>query len=86
MYGPLSQQALQDIVDSAEQYKVDGAIYWAFLGCRHTSATIKIIKETLNEIDIPMLTIDCDLVDPTINSREDTRAKIEQFIELLEDR
>ena len=86
MYGPFSQQALTDITDAVEQYKIDGVIYWAFLGCRHTCATIKIIKETLNEIDVPMLTLDCDLVDPTINSEEETRTKIEQFIELLEDR
>ena len=86
MYGPLTKSALQDIVDCAEQYKVDGAIYWAFLGCRHTCATIKIFKETLNEADVPMLTVDCDIFDPTINSREEVNGKLEQFFELLEDR
>jgi benzoyl-CoA reductase/2-hydroxyglutaryl-CoA dehydratase subunit BcrC/BadD/HgdB len=86
MYGPLSQQALQDIVDGAEQYKIDGAVFWAFMGCRHTCATIKVVKETLNEIDVPMLTIDCDIVDPTVNPEEEVREKLEQFFELLEDR
>ncbi len=86
MYGPLGEQALQDIIDCAEQYKVDGAIYWAFMGCRHTCATIKVIKETLSEVDVPMLTIDCDIVDPTINSEEEVREKLEQFFEMLEDR
>jgi benzoyl-CoA reductase/2-hydroxyglutaryl-CoA dehydratase subunit BcrC/BadD/HgdB len=86
MYGPLDQQALDDITESAEQYKTDGAIYWAFMGCRHTCATIKIIKETLSELDVPMLTVDCDIVDPTITSEEEVTGKIEQFFELLEDR
>ena len=86
MYGPLSRESLQDIIDCAKQYKIDGAVYWAFMGCRHTCATIKIVKETLNEIDIPMLTIDCDLVDPTISPEEEVRGKLEQFCELLEDR
>ena len=86
MYGPLSEQTLQDITDGAEQYKIDGAIYWAFMGCRHTCATIKVIKETLSEVDVPMLTVDCDIVDPTINSEEEIRDKLEQFFELLEDR
>jgi benzoyl-CoA reductase/2-hydroxyglutaryl-CoA dehydratase subunit BcrC/BadD/HgdB len=86
MYGPLGEQALQDIVDAAKQYKVDGAVFWAFMGCRHTCATIKIIKETLSEMDIPMLTVDCDIVDPTINSKEEIQQKLEQFFELLEDR
>jgi len=86
MYGPLSEQALQDITDSAEQYQIDGAIYWAFMGCRHTCATVRLIKERLSEIDIPMLTVDCDIVDPTINSEEEIQGKLEQFFELLEDR
>ena len=86
MYGPMTEQALNDITDCAEQYRVDGAIYWAFLGCRHTCATIKLFKDILNEIDVPMLTVDCDIVDPTINSEEEIRGKLEQFFELLEDR
>jgi benzoyl-CoA reductase/2-hydroxyglutaryl-CoA dehydratase subunit BcrC/BadD/HgdB len=86
MYGPLEEEAMQDIITCAEQYKVDGAIYWAFMGCRHTCATIKLFKDILNEVDVPMLTIDCDIVDPTINSEDEIREKMEQFFELLEDR
>ena len=86
MYGPLDSEALQDLVDCAEQYRVDGAIYWAFMGCRHTCATVKLFKDLLNEVDVPVLTIDCDIVDPTINSEEEIRGKLEQFFELLEDR
>ena len=86
MYGPLDEPVLKDIIDCAEQYKVDGAVYWAFIGCRHTCATIRIFKDILTEIDVPMVTIDCDLVDPTINSEEEIRGKLEQFFELLEDR
>lgn len=86
MYGPLGEPALQDIIDCAEQYKVDGAVYWAFMGCRHTCATVRLFKDILNEIDVPMLTVDCDIVDPTINSEEEIRGKLEQFFEMLEDR
>jgi benzoyl-CoA reductase/2-hydroxyglutaryl-CoA dehydratase subunit BcrC/BadD/HgdB len=86
MYGPLKQDMLDDVTDCARRYKVDGAIYYAFIGCRHSCATIKIIKETLNEIDIPMLTMDVDIADPTINNAAEVRQKMEQFFELLEDR
>jgi benzoyl-CoA reductase/2-hydroxyglutaryl-CoA dehydratase subunit BcrC/BadD/HgdB len=86
MYGPLGQEALQDLIDCAEQCRVDGAIYWAFMGCRHTCATVKLFKDLLNEVDVPVLTIDCDIVDPTINSEAEIREKMEQFFELLEDR
>lgn len=86
MYGPLTQRVLDEITQSAKDYKIDGAVYWAFIGCRHTCATIKLVKDTLNKIDIPMLTVDCDLVDPTIGSKEEINEKLEHFFELLEER
>ena len=86
MYGPLDERALNGIVNCAEQYRVDGAIYYADVGCRHTCATIKLFRDVLDRIDVPVLTLDCDVVDPTITSEEDVRNKLEQFFELLEDR
>jgi benzoyl-CoA reductase/2-hydroxyglutaryl-CoA dehydratase subunit BcrC/BadD/HgdB len=86
MYGPLGERTLKEMIDCAKQYKVDGAVYWAFIGCRHTCATVKLFKDILNEIDVPVLTLDCDIVDPTINSEEEIREKLEQFFEMLEDR
>ena len=79
MYGPLDQRALQGIVDCAERYRVDGTIYYADVGCRHTCATIKLFKDVLNGLDVPVLTLDCDVVDPTITSEEEVREKLEQF-------
>ena len=86
MYGPLTEQIISDIVDDARQYRVDGTIYYANNACRHTCATIKLFKDVLNEIDVPMLTLDCDIVDPTMTSKEEMRDKLAQFFELLEDR
>jgi len=86
MYGPFGQNTLSEIAECAPKYKVDGAIYYAFIGCRHSCATIKVVKDLLNEMDIPMLTLDVDIVDPTINNPAEIRQKMEQFFELLEDR
>ena len=86
MYGPLDNRAIDAIRQCAKDYKVDGAVYWADVGCRHSCATIKIFKDVLAEIDIPVLTIDCDVVDPTITSEDEVRGKLEQFFEMLEDR
>jgi hypothetical protein len=33
-----------------------------------------------------MLTVDCDIVDPTVNTPEEIRDKLAQFFEMLEDR
>jgi benzoyl-CoA reductase/2-hydroxyglutaryl-CoA dehydratase subunit BcrC/BadD/HgdB len=85
MYGPMDERALGSIVDCARQYKIDGAIYYADVGCRHTCATIKLFKDTLNKIDVPVLTVDCDVVDPTVTSKDEIREKLEQFFDMLED-
>jgi benzoyl-CoA reductase/2-hydroxyglutaryl-CoA dehydratase subunit BcrC/BadD/HgdB len=86
MYGPMGDPQLNSIIDCAEQYKVDGAIYYADVGCRHSCATIKLFKDTLNSIDVPVLTLDCDVVDATVTSEEEVREKLERFFGLLEDR
>jgi benzoyl-CoA reductase/2-hydroxyglutaryl-CoA dehydratase subunit BcrC/BadD/HgdB len=86
MYGPFGQFTLNEITGCVKKYKVDGAIYYAFIGCRHSCATIKVVKDLLNEMDVPMLTLDVDIVDPTINNPAEVRQKMEQFFELLEDR
>jgi benzoyl-CoA reductase subunit B len=86
MYGPMDNRAINSIMNCAEDYKIDGAIFYADVGCRHSCATIKLFKDVLNDLDIPMLTLDCDVVDPTITSQEELREKMERFFELLEDR
>jgi benzoyl-CoA reductase subunit B len=86
MYGPLDDRAIGSIVRCAEDYKIDGAIYYADIGCRHSCATVKLFKDTLNNIDVPVLTLDCDVVDPTVTTEEEMREKLERFFELLEDR
>ncbi len=86
MYGPMDDRALGSITKCVEDYKVDGAIYYADVGCRHSCATIKLFKDTLNDADVPVLTLDCDVVDPTVTSQEEFREKLERFFELLEDR
>jgi benzoyl-CoA reductase/2-hydroxyglutaryl-CoA dehydratase subunit BcrC/BadD/HgdB len=86
MYGPLDERAIDSITTCAKDYKIDGAIYYADVGCRHSCATIKLFKDILDDLDIPMLTLDCDVLDPTITSEEEIREKLEGFFELLEDR
>lgn len=84
MYGPLDDRALDSITACARDYRVDGAIYYADVGCRHACATIKLFKDRLATMGIPMLTLDCDVVDPRVTSEDEVREKLEQFFELIE--
>lgn len=85
MYGPLDDRILKTVTDSAIQYKVDGAIYYAHIGCRQSAALIKLIKDKLNEIGIPVLILDSDIIDITITPEAELQKKLRQFFELLED-
>ncbi len=86
MWGRMDERIIKAIADNARAYNVDGAICYAHIGCRQASGIIKVLKDVLNEVDVPVLTVDCDILDSTIASEEEIRNKIEQFIELLEDR
>ncbi len=86
MYAPMGDRAITKIRTAAQEFRIDGAIYYADVGCRHTCATIKLFKDILDDMDIPVLTLDCDVVDPTITSQEEIRGKLEGFFELLDDR
>jgi benzoyl-CoA reductase/2-hydroxyglutaryl-CoA dehydratase subunit BcrC/BadD/HgdB len=83
--GPL-KNFVERTLKVAGDYQVDGALYWAHMGCRQTCATIKIIKDALQKEGVPTLVIDCDLADSTCTNEEEIMNKIEQYFELLDDR
>ncbi len=86
MYGPLDDRVVRTVLDCAAQYRVDGAIHYAHIGCRQSAALIKPIKDKLNEVGIPVLILDSDIIDTTITPEEELQKKMRQFFELLEDR
>jgi benzoyl-CoA reductase/2-hydroxyglutaryl-CoA dehydratase subunit BcrC/BadD/HgdB len=74
-----------DAVEEAIDYKAEGAIYWAHIGCRQACATIRSTKDALMEkAGIPTLVIDCDIADPSLTSEEEVRTKLEGFFEIME--
>ncbi len=85
-FGPLDERAINPLLKAVKDYKIDGAVNFTHLGCRQMGPTLRVFKDVLDDIDIPVLNIDCDLVDSTITSADEVRNKLEQFFELLEDR
>ncbi len=86
MFGPLDERALNPVINGVKEYKINGAVNFAHLGCRQMGPTLKIYKDILDEQGIPVLNIDCDLIDATVTTADEVRNKMEQFFELLEDR
>ena len=86
MHGPLDEKIKKLLTNCAIQHKIDGAIHYAHVGCRQSGALIKFMKDALNEIDIPVLVLDCDIIDTTVAPEEEVCQKLKQFFELLEER
>ncbi|MFC1910205.1 2-hydroxyacyl-CoA dehydratase subunit D [Chloroflexota bacterium] len=83
-YGTFKKQTLDSAVANARIYNIDGAIFYAHVGCRQAAGTLKLYKDALNKAGIPLLTLDFDILDPTVASESEIRQKLEQFFELLE--
>jgi hypothetical protein len=85
-YGPLSDRIMTETIKCARDFKVDGALFYAHVGCRQGAALIKTYRDILSKLDIPLFVLDMDLLDQTVTSPDEVKTKIMQFIEILEDR
>ena len=85
-YGPFRKETLTRTVQAARDYRVDGAIFYAHIGCRQAAGTLKPYRDALMDADIPVLILEFDILDETVAPEEDLRKKLEQFFELLEER
>lgn len=84
--GPL-EIMVKDALRICRDYKVDGAVYLTQIGCKQSCGTIRALRDALRkELDLPMLVMDGDIIDPTILPVDQMKAKLEGFFEMLEDR
>ena len=60
--GPVERR-LEVITQLAQEYKIDGAINPAHLGCRQTAGARALFKDALQKIGIPLIHLDVDCVD-----------------------
>jgi benzoyl-CoA reductase/2-hydroxyglutaryl-CoA dehydratase subunit BcrC/BadD/HgdB len=81
--GPLNYW-LEEVVDNARQFKIDGAVQINHIGCKQGSAATRALIDSLKKFDIPTLIIDLDVLDPSVTSKEEIMARFEEFFERLE--
>ncbi|MBI2878014.1 MAG: 2-hydroxyacyl-CoA dehydratase [Candidatus Tectomicrobia bacterium] len=86
MHGP-SEAFVDDALRIAKEFGADGAVYFAHIGCRQACALIRTLKDRLKEeLDVPTLVVDIDIMDPSLSSGAEIKDKFERFFEILEDR
>jgi benzoyl-CoA reductase/2-hydroxyglutaryl-CoA dehydratase subunit BcrC/BadD/HgdB len=83
--GPLERRAGLAL-KLAEEYQVDGVIHFSHWGCRQSSGGEYVIRDLMRKKDIPMLILDGDGTDSRNYSKEQTRLRLEAFLEMLDAR
>jgi benzoyl-CoA reductase/2-hydroxyglutaryl-CoA dehydratase subunit BcrC/BadD/HgdB len=80
-----SVQRRTDLLDEvAGRFGIDGAILFATPACRHSKGNWAIMKEACARHGIPLLVLDMDIADPRAYAEQQTRTRLEGFIELLD--
>jgi benzoyl-CoA reductase/2-hydroxyglutaryl-CoA dehydratase subunit BcrC/BadD/HgdB len=80
--GPASRR-VQGIDKIVDEYGIDGALLFATPACRHSISAYRLLKDSMTKLGVPFLTLDMDIADPRGYSPEQTKTRLESFIELL---
>lgn len=83
--GPIENR-INPIIKMASDYKIDGAILFAHWGCRHSNGGARIIKDSLNELNIPTLVLDGDCVNKNNSSVGQIYTRLQGFMEIIDSR
>jgi benzoyl-CoA reductase/2-hydroxyglutaryl-CoA dehydratase subunit BcrC/BadD/HgdB len=81
--GPIERRA-RLALEMAEKYAVDGVIHFSHWGCRQSCGGEYIIRDHLARKGIPMLILHGDGTDSRNYSEEQTRLRLDAFLEMLE--
>lgn len=76
---------LDEVVGYIPEFRVDGAIHINHIGCKQGAAATRAVGDALKRLNIPTMVIDMDILDPSVTSREEVMARLEEFFERLEE-
>ena len=83
--GPLERRA--DLaLELVDRYNIDGVIHFSHWGCRQSCGGEHVIRDMMKKKGVPILILDGDGADSRNYSREQTRLRLEAFLEMLEAR
>jgi benzoyl-CoA reductase/2-hydroxyglutaryl-CoA dehydratase subunit BcrC/BadD/HgdB len=83
--GPLERRAGLAL-EFVERYHIDGVIHFSHWGCRQSCGGEYVIRDVMRRKGVPMLVLDGDGADSRNYSKEQTRLRLEAFLEMLEAR
>jgi benzoyl-CoA reductase/2-hydroxyglutaryl-CoA dehydratase subunit BcrC/BadD/HgdB len=80
------EKFIDDILLLIEDFRIDACIYQAHIGCKHGCATIRMLKDAVQEkCGIPFFTLDGDAMDATVVSVWELKDRLQGFLEMIDD-
>jgi len=83
LVGPVERR-IKVLTQLAKEYRIDGAINPAHLGCRQTSGARALFKDAFQKIGVPLIDLDIDCVDERNYSSGQIMTRLEAFMEILD--
>jgi len=78
------ENRINAIKKMAKDYNVDGVILFAHWGCRHSNGGARIIKDSLNQQNIPTLVLDGDCLNKNNSSTGQILTRLQGFMEIID--
>lgn len=76
---------MESVTEIVREYKCDAAIFAGHVGCKHTWAVGKLIKDMIyDQFRIPTLVFDVDALDPRYTGSETIKSRIKNFMEIIQ--
>jgi benzoyl-CoA reductase/2-hydroxyglutaryl-CoA dehydratase subunit BcrC/BadD/HgdB len=76
---------MEAVTQIISEYKCNAAIFTGHVGCKHTWAVAKVIKDMVSDrFGISTLTFDVDGLDPRYRGSESIKNKIKDFMEMIQ--
>lgn len=77
-HGPL-ELLNRDLTRVCREYKGDCFIYAGHAGCKHGWASVRLLKEEMKKIGLPLLVLTSDIFDPRMTAERKLKEQIEEF-------
>jgi len=69
----------RDLARICEDYDGDCFIYAGHVGCKHGWASVRLLKEYMKKIDMPLLVLTSDIFDRRVTNEDQLKTQIEEF-------
>lgn len=81
---PADITQIPDVIRYVENRKADGAIYYASVSCNTSPHLLSCLKDTLEKRNVPLLTLDNDVVDPAYATESEMRERVDAFVGVMD--